>query len=130
MTFKPNRCQLDGLELLLRVLLNENKPDNIAERLVYSHVAKAYNKIRAKTEAVFIGKSTWQFSLTDQEAWALHVFFYNVTVDFVAYHYEVLTLQSIINQIDQMYHGQINPTNYTNRGLAAGTSARRLGGKA
>jgi hypothetical protein len=128
MNFKTNKSQLDGIELLLRVLLNNNQPTNIAEQLVYSHVSKAYTKVRAKTETPFVGKGTWSIALTDQEAWALHVFYENVRIDFVAYQYEALTLQSIFNQIDQNY-GQTIRTNYTNRGLAAGTSERRLGGK-
>lgn len=121
MTIKTNQNQLEAVELILRILLNDNQPGNIAEQLVYSHVFKAYTKIRAKTESRINTRSGWGISLTDQEALALHVFYENVLIDRVAYQYEALALQTVFNQINKEY-GHINHKNQGNRKLANRTS--------
>lgn len=129
MTIKTTKPQLEGIELILKVLLADNQPANIAEQLVYNHVFKAYTKIRAKIESSYAPRSGYAVSLTDQEALALHVFYENVHIYHAAYQYEALQLQTVFNQINQQY-GHINQTDQRNRGLATGTSERRLGGKA
>lgn len=100
MKIKLNRAQLEGVELLLRVLLNDNKPSNMAERLVYEIVFKLYQKIRAKAEVIGCPRSGYGLSLTSQEAMAYYIYYQNVVIDTTAYTYEALQMQRVFNEID------------------------------
>lgn len=127
MKFKANKCQTEALELVLRVLLEENQPADVAESLVYEIVFKAYTKIRAKVEALIAPRSGWGVSLTDQEAKALYVFYQQRVNPYLpGYAYEMIQLRTLYEQIDQQY-GRITPTNSRFRTLASGTPPRLLG---
>ncbi|MBY0244980.1 MAG: hypothetical protein K2Q03_05975 [Sphingobacteriaceae bacterium] len=103
MKIKLNRAQLEGVELLMRVLLNENKPKDIAELLVRDIVYKLYQKIRAKTEVIGCPRSGYGVSLTNQEAMAFYIYYQNVEVDAEGYKYEAFQLQRIFAEIDRIY---------------------------
>lgn len=127
MRIKLQRSQLEGIELLLGVLITDNPPTNVAERLVFDHVFALYGKIRAKVESLMPPRSGWSLSLTDFEAMAFYVFYQNVYVPTESYRYEALQLQKIFNEIDLQNYGRPAKTNLGNRGLATGTPGRLLG---
>lgn len=99
MIIKTNKSQLDAVSLLLGVLVTENKPTNIAEKLVYNIVKNAYNKIRSKSEMLGCPRSGYKISLTDNEALAIHVFLNNIHIPEKLYPYESIQINSMNNQI-------------------------------
>lgn len=121
MTVKTTKNQLEGIVLLLSILIEENKPASILEKLILSLVMNLFQKLRKKTEAVIYPKSGYSVKMTDLEAMALHTFYKSIWVDSDAYTYEAIKLERIIKEIDQQYGGIIN-IDPGNRRLASGTS--------
>lgn len=119
MTVRTTRDQLEGIVLLLSILIEENRPRSISERLILSLVVSLFQKLRKKTEAVIYPKSGYSVNMTDVEAMALHVFYRSVFVNSEAYTYEAINLERVIKQIDQEYGGIIN-IDSGNRRLAQG----------
>lgn len=103
MRIKTNKTQLDAVALLLALTLDMNKPTNIAEKLVYKIVEKAFNKIRIKAEALFAPRSGYGFSLTDEEAMAMHIFLEHAEIATQLYPYEVIQLKTISDDIHRNY---------------------------
>lgn len=127
MLIKLERPQLEGIELLLGIMINENPPANVAERLVFDHVFSFYAKVRAKVETLIPKRAGWSVTLTDFEAMAFYVFYQNVFVDDARYVYEAIQLQQIFNLIDHQDYGRPAKTNLRPRELAEGQPARLLG---
>lgn len=119
MTVKTSRDQLEGIVLLLSILIEENKPRTVLERMVTILVMNLFQKLRKKTEAVIYPKSGYSVNMTDLEAMALHTFYKSIYVDQEAYTYEAINLERVVKQIDQEYGGIIN-VHPGNRRLAQG----------
>lgn len=119
MTVKTTRTQLEAVVLLLSILIEENKPTNVLEKLILSLVMALFQKLRKKIESITYPKSGWSVNMTDLEAMALHAFYKSIWVDNEAYTYEAIQLERIIKQIDQKHGGIIN-INPGNRKLAEG----------
>lgn len=126
MRIKANKEQLDAIVLILGQLLDLYPAENMAEELIEELVDKIYTKLYTQSRKLYVDKNSWAFSLNSLEAKAFHIFYQNTFVDAEAYRYEAIQLQNMFNQIDQKY-GRVTPRNNTNRELATGTPARRLG---
>jgi len=116
MKVKTNRQQLEAVELIIRLMLDEHKPSNPAEKLVYDIVYKLYSRIRTRVEKTTATKDGWSIKLGEQESLALHVFISNFTIP-SGYVYEEIQLQTIYNHLDQEY-GRLIGTNSHHRKLA------------
>ena len=101
MIIKSTHSQLTYITDLLAHLLDENKPQDLADKLVYGIVFKAFQKIRNKAE--FPSRSGYRFTLTDQEALAMFVFLNQVDLKRDQYPYEANQLQLISDQIHQQF---------------------------
>lgn len=101
MRIKTNHSRLMSVVLLLGQLLLINKPNDIAEKLVYSLVEKLYKRILVKT--ITATRAGYTFTLSDQEALALFIFINQVDLLRSAYPYEANELQAISDQIHQEY---------------------------
>lgn len=119
MTVKTTKDQLEAIVLLLSILIEENKPTSVLEKLILSLVMNLFQKLRKKTEAVIYPKSGYSIKMTDMEAMALHTFYKSIWIDAEAYTYEAINLERVVKQIDQQYGGIIN-INPGNRRLAEG----------
>ncbi|WP_336834050.1 hypothetical protein [Sphingobacterium siyangense] len=100
------RSQLEAVELILRLMMQENKPENPAEKLVYDIVYKLYCRIRSRIEQIVANKNGWSIKLGEQEALAMHVFISNFPVP-VGYTYESLQLDMIYYDLDRQYGGTV-----------------------
>jgi len=120
MKLKTTRSQLEGLELIIRVMLQTNIPNDPAEKLIYDIVYKAYCRIRTRVERIASTKHGWSFKLADQEALAMHVFISNATVPPIGYDYEKMQLQSMFTNIHDEY-GQPVYRNQSYSMLATGS---------
>ncbi|WP_437918417.1 hypothetical protein [Sphingobacterium sp. LRF_L2] len=116
MKVKLTRIQLEAVELITRVMLNENKPVNPAEKLIYDIVYKLYSRIRTRIERATATKDGWSIKFGEQEALAMHVFISNAAIP-TGYTYEEVQLQTIYNQLDQEY-GRLVCTDSHHRKLA------------
>lgn len=122
MTIKlKNQQQVEGLELILRVMLTDYEPKNIAESLVFDLVVKGYRKIRTRAEHVT--RQGYSFSLTTEEAKALYLFYQNQVVPSALYVYEAHILMAVITQIGNDYLSRNQSTNIRTGALAPGSSA-------
>lgn len=103
MRVKLTKMQLDGIALILAELVLHNKPNDMAERLVYHHVKTAFNKIRQRSEMLSAGKTGWSITLTELEAISLYLFLHQVYIPAERYNYEHIQLISICGQIEKVY---------------------------
>lgn len=103
MKIKQTKSQLDGVALILAIMIDLNQPENVAERLVYGIVKKAFNKIRVKSEAIKTPHGGWGITLTDEEAMALYVFLQTAHIPAERYQYEAIQLGTISNLINQKF---------------------------
>lgn len=102
MKVKMTRQQLEGLELIIRIMLTENKPIDPATKLIYDIVYKFYAKIRQRIERIAATKEGWSIKFGEQEALAMHVFISNYPIP-TGYLYEELQLDIVYRQLDQEY---------------------------
>lgn len=102
MKLKTTRNQLEAIELIVRLMLQLNKPNNPAEKLVYDIVYKAYCRIRTRVERIASTKHGWSLKLADQEALAMHVFICNSHVP-SGYDYERLQLETMYTNLQKEY---------------------------
>jgi hypothetical protein len=103
MTVKNTQAQMDAIVQLLGILLTENEPQNIAEKLVYNIVFKLYQKFRAQSEMLKLKAKGYSLNLNDNEALALYVFVQNVHIPTAQYQYEALQLTRVFNEIDKQH---------------------------
>lgn len=97
-------------------MLDENKPSNPAEKLVYDIVYKFYSRIRTRVERATATKEGWSIKFGEQEALAMHVFISNFPIPH-GYLYEEIQLDTIYIKLDQEYGRLIN-TDSSHRKLA------------
>ena len=116
MKVKMTRSQLEAVELIIRVMLTENKPSNPAEKLIYDIVYKLYSRIRTRVERVTATKDGWSVKFGEQESLALHVFITNFPIP-IGYTYEEIQLNTIYTHLDQEY-GKLTHTDSEYRTLA------------
>lgn len=116
MKVKMTRPQLEAIELIIRVMLNENKPSNAAEKLIYDIVYKLYSRIRSRVERATATKDGWSLKFGEQEALAMHVFISNFPIP-IGYTYEEIQLDTIYRHLDQEY-GRLICTDSEHRKLA------------
>ncbi|WP_149913518.1 hypothetical protein [Sphingobacterium cavernae] len=116
MKVKMNRQQLEAVELIIRIMMEENKPSDAAEKLVYDIVYKWYSKIRTRVEKAIITKDGWSLKFTEQEALAVNVFLSNFPIP-VGYQYEEIQLNTIYGHLDQEY-GRLISSDSSYRKLA------------
>jgi hypothetical protein len=116
MKVKMNRQQLEAVELIIRVMLEENKPCNAAEKLIYDIVYKWYCKIRMRIEKPTITKEGWSVKFTEQEALAVNVFISNFPIP-IGYVYEEMQLNTIYGHLDKEY-GRLISSDISYRKLA------------
>lgn len=102
MKFKMKRNQLEAVELVVRLMLQANKPTNPAEKLIYDIVYKFYSRIRSRVERITPTKDGWSIKFSEQEANAMHVFIANFPVP-EGYMYEQMQIDTIYYQLDQEY---------------------------
>ncbi|GGH02931.1 hypothetical protein [Pedobacter zeae] len=103
MKIKATKDKIAGISLLLGVLMEQNKPRDIAETLIYLLVDKVFTKVRAKAESLWSPKSGWGVNLTDMEAMALFIFLQQVHIPERLYKYEAIQLNDVSNQIEKVY---------------------------
>lgn len=107
MRIKNSQDQMLGIVLLLGVLVNNQKPSNIAEKLVYNIVFKVYQKYRLQAEnnALKLRKTAngYTLCLTDNEAMALYAYLHLVTIPEKQYQYEAIQMLRLCNEIEKQY---------------------------
>ena len=116
MKVKMTRTQLEAVELIIRVMLDINKPADAAEKLVYDIVYKFYSRIRTRCERATATKDGWSIKFSEQESLAMHVFISNFIVP-NGYTYETIQLNTIYYHLDQEY-GRLICTDSHHRRLA------------
>lgn len=102
MKMKMKRNQLEAVELVVRLMLQENTPTNPAEKLIYDIVYKLYSRIRTRVERITPTKDGWSIKFTEQEANAMHVFICNFPVP-EGYLYEQIQIDTIYSNLDKEY---------------------------
>lgn len=107
MRIRNSQDQQLGIVLLLGVLVTNQKPNSIAEKLVYNIVFKVYQKYRQQAENnnLKLRKSANGFSLclNENEALALYAYLQLVTIPAEQYHYEAIQMLRVCNEIERQY---------------------------
>ena len=107
MRIRNSQDQQLGIVLLLGVLVTSQKPNSIAEKLVYNIVFKVYQKYRTQAENnnLKLRKSANGFSLclNDTEAMALYAYLQHVTIPTAQYQYEAIQMLRVCNEIEKQY---------------------------
>ncbi len=85
---------------LLKYLLENDNPKDIAEKLVNCLVKKAFLKIRSKVEQE--RPNSFDVTLPKEEALALEIYCNKLSLVDI-FHYEVSVMKNISNTIDQRY---------------------------
>jgi len=116
MKVKMTRTQLEAVELIVRKMLDYNKPANPAEKLIYDIVYKLYSRIRARVERATATKDGWSVKFGEQESLAMHVFISNFEIP-TGYVYEEIQLNIIYTHLDKEY-GRLICTDSNHRKLA------------
>lgn len=116
MKVKMTRQQLEAVELIISKMLEFNKPNNPAEKLIYDIVYRWYSRIRERVERATATKEGWSIRFNEQQSLAVHVFITNFEVP-IGYTYEELQLNTIYGQLDQEY-GRLTCTDSECRTLA------------
>lgn len=119
MTIKlKNNEQVEGLELILRVMLSGYSAQNMSEQLVRDLAIKAYIKIRTRAES--ITRQGYSINLTPEEAKGVFIFYANTEIP-LGYDYELRVLETIIGQIENDYLSRNQQTNIRTGALAPGS---------
>lgn len=116
MKVKMTRTQLEAVELIIRLMMEQNKPLTPADKLIYDIVYKWYSKIRMRVERATATKDGWSVKFTEQEALAVNVFITNYSIP-KGYMYEEIQLTTIYGHLDKEY-GRLISTDSSYRKLA------------
>lgn len=89
-----------SLHDLLKLLIENYHPENIAEKLIEDHIKEIYERLRKKVVGSYV--KDYSLTLNHKEAKAYYIFFNQNKIS-MGWQYEQLMVQSHINLIDQIY---------------------------
>lgn len=100
MRIKMTAQQCRGVRDLLNYVLENDTPDNNAEKLIRILVKRVFVKIRAKSEKDHA--KDWCVTISEEEALALNIYFTNLNLG-IHFAYEQSVCTRISHEIDQKY---------------------------